>query len=1091
MYGSRNVNVYKMKDNNNISELSAFSFVPKLSSERSTTTNIIGRFQYLKNLEHPNLCQYINITKNRKDRIFIVSEYFENSLEEHLKQWSNITNITRLKRLTYQILSALVYLNENGIVNRNLSLNNILLDNENNVKLDNWGFYYFTDKGNVPFPIGNPEFYAPEIIQTGCCNLKADTWALGVILIYIYLGYLPFNINNVNYLEDLFEAIISLKKIKNEEKHYLVGDEEKCSSLKTFFKDQLQDDEELKLYKDFILTCLEPDVELRPTPSELLCHDFIKEFNINTNEMEHLTTKFYKSYSLFSESINNNIYDINNQDQVENNINDNVNTYLDEKKINIIRYEDSLINDIGKSELELERLQPKVIFYLWRLAGGDLEYEFIKQELISLPSIYRVRNASRIYYSLNEDNSGIVISDKNSLQQIADPENLYQDKKLILSLDSLISQFDEYKKSNNNSNNNNNDNDFLISLLKNDTNYFLSKNGISQEKDISLLDFVNNNEFVDFWNSSKSVNKINDNNSNLNENIDENDKVNNINKDKNDDHYEEINKILDEDETNNNINKDDVQKTILELYYNSSVLDKDVIFQYGRIKLFDRLLHQLPASWNEFIQEAKIHIPSFLRGKIWSAALGVTGDSKTVYNSLCEKCNIRSYDNTDTSMIDLERQLEADIPRCHQYNDLLSSDIGHDKLKKVIKCWNMAERGNLVYWQGLDSVCAPFVALNFNDEDIAFSCLLNFIRKYMYGVFKIDNSFYIQSYLEAMNHIISYHDPELGSFLNKIGLSPDIYAIPWFMTMFTHVFPLDKIYTIWDKILTGKPFLPIFIGSAIVIQLRSEILSGDFDESVLLLSELSAINIDKCLEKAEIYLRITPKSFIPKFLHMINVDNNPLTNNKNVIDNIFKDSLPNDIAIVEDLNTLHLDELAPRISIEDFEKIYSKSLILDVRNESVLTTLEDNGYVVISPGGSFLQGHIKNSISLPYYEKEILPTSLINYIKIIFEGYTYLIVVGEEERATKLAAQLINEHIPRVAYLNENDVKKETFDSWHEHKYIWCCKKPEVEKFYIDENQDDSKSLDITRNVSPISTRSFNSERPYENKQTFIIYKCY
>jgi len=36
-----------------------------------------------------------------------------------------------------------------------------------------------------------------------------------------------------------------------------------------------------------------------------------------------------------------------------------------------------------------------------------------------------------------------------------------------------------------------------------------------------------------------------------------------------------------------------------------------------------------------------------------------------------------------------------------------------------------------------------------------------------------------------MSHIIAFHDPELGSYLNKIGLTPDIYAIPWFMTMFT------------------------------------------------------------------------------------------------------------------------------------------------------------------------------------------------------------------------------------------------------------------------------------------------------------------
>jgi len=96
----------------------------------------------------------------------------------------------------------------------------------------------------------------------------------------------------------------------------------------------------------------------------------------------------------------------------------------------------------------------------------------------------------------------------------------------------------------------------------------------------------------------------------------------------------------------------------------------------------------------------------------------------------------------------------------------------------------------------------------------------------------------------------------------------------------------------------------------------------------------------------------------------------------------------------------------------------------------------------------------------------------------------------KKKKKKKLASQLINEHVPRVAYLDENNINKETFESWEDHD-IWCCKKPEYEKFYIDDNPDDAKSLDISRNISPVSPRSFNSERPFENTQTFIIYKCY
>ena len=99
-----------------------------------------------------------------------------------------------------------------------------------------------------------------------------------------------------------------------------------------------------------------------------------------------------------------------------------------------------------------------------------------------------------------------------------------------------------------------------------------------------------------------------------------------------------------------------------------------------------------------------------------------------------------------------DRQIAVDIPRCHQYNYLLSSSQGHCKFKRVLKSW-VISHPHLVYWQGapppslshspsllsppsslfptghvvallylvsllagLDSLCAPFLALNFSNE---------------------------------------------------------------------------------------------------------------------------------------------------------------------------------------------------------------------------------------------------------------------------------------------------------------------------------------------------------------------------------------
>jgi TBC domain-containing protein kinase-like protein len=62
-------------------------------------------------------------------------------------------------------------------------------------------------------------------------------------------------------------------------------------------------------------------------------------------------------------------------------------------------------------------------------------------------------------------------------------------------------------------------------------------------------------------------------------------------------------------------------------------------------------------------------------------------------------------------------QIEVDIPRCHQYCELLSSPEGHEKFKRVLKAW-VVSHPEYVYWQGLDSLCAPFLYLNFSNEGL-------------------------------------------------------------------------------------------------------------------------------------------------------------------------------------------------------------------------------------------------------------------------------------------------------------------------------------------------------------------------------------
>jgi TBC domain-containing protein kinase-like protein len=67
----------------------------------------------------------------------------------------------------------------------------------------------------------------------------------------------------------------------------------------------------------------------------------------------------------------------------------------------------------------------------------------------------------------------------------------------------------------------------------------------------------------------------------------------------------------------------------------------------------------------------------------------------------------------------------------------------------------------------------------------AFACLSAFIPKYLHNFFLKDNTAVIQEYLAKFSHLIAFHDPALANHLAGINFIPELFAIPWFLTMFS------------------------------------------------------------------------------------------------------------------------------------------------------------------------------------------------------------------------------------------------------------------------------------------------------------------
>lgn len=97
-----------------------------------------------------------------------------------------------------------------------------------------------------------------------------------------------------------------------------------------------------------------------------------------------------------------------------------------------------------------------------------------------------------------------------------------------------------------------------------------------------------------------------------------------------------------------------------------------------------------------------------------------------------------------------------------------------------------------------------------------------------------------------------------------------LYIFIIYIISFLDIFTINQIYRLWDCILVHSaldsptsPFvrsLPHFMAVAILFQLREKLLISDFNACILLLSNLSFINIEQCIEDALNMFNSTPKS---------------------------------------------------------------------------------------------------------------------------------------------------------------------------------------------------------------------------------------
>uniref|UniRef100_A0A670JA84 non-specific serine/threonine protein kinase n=1 Tax=Podarcis muralis TaxID=64176 RepID=A0A670JA84_PODMU len=228
---------------------------------------IEAEYNILKALsDHPNVVKFYGLYYKKDvkdgDQLWLVLELCNGGsvtdlVKGFLKRGERMSEVI-IAFILHEALMGLQHLHENKTIHRDIKGNNILLTTEGGVKLVDFGVSAQLTSSRLRrnTSVGTPFWMAPEVIACeqqldSSYDARCDAWSLGITAIELGDGDPP--------LADLHPMRALFKIPRN--------------PPPTLRQPEIWSSE----FNDFISKCLTKDYEKRPTVSDLLQHDFVKQ----------------------------------------------------------------------------------------------------------------------------------------------------------------------------------------------------------------------------------------------------------------------------------------------------------------------------------------------------------------------------------------------------------------------------------------------------------------------------------------------------------------------------------------------------------------------------------------------------------------------------------------------------------------------------------------------------------------------------------------------------------------------------------------------------------------------------------------------
>jgi serine/threonine protein kinase len=221
-----------------------------LKSAKRDDANLAREIHHHRQFIHPHIARLYEVIVT-ESLVWLVLEYCPG--DELYNQLLKIGAMEpeKVQKIFTQLVGAVSYVHGKSCVHRDLKLENILLDKNENVKLVDFGFTreYEGKMSYLQTWCGTVCYSAPEMIKgEKYAGEKVDVWSLGIILYALLTGELPY--------DDDDEAATKTKILKDEPK----------------YPDHLPTQA-----KELIIQMLSKRPILRPSLADILTHPWLAE----------------------------------------------------------------------------------------------------------------------------------------------------------------------------------------------------------------------------------------------------------------------------------------------------------------------------------------------------------------------------------------------------------------------------------------------------------------------------------------------------------------------------------------------------------------------------------------------------------------------------------------------------------------------------------------------------------------------------------------------------------------------------------------------------------------------------------------------